>query len=280
MENTGKSSQPPGLGWGSVTAVILAGGLGTRLRQVVSDRPKVLAEVHGRPFLTHLLERLADSGTKRVVLCTGHMGDQIEAAFGNSYRGMSLAYSKEATPLGTGGALRLALPLITSHCALVMNGDSLCAVNLSTLWARHQMLGLEGTVVLVKSSETGRYGKVKVDAAGKVISFEEKISSNGSGWINAGVYLLNRRLIEGIPYGTSCSLERDMFSSWVQQGLHGYKSTGPFLDIGTPESYGLAEAFLMHRHWRRQATHSTNNGAVLKRATEADSKAPLSRLPQ
>ena len=109
-----------------VTAAILAGGLGTRLRSVVKDRPKVLAEIRGVPFLTYLLDQLAAAGVRDVVLCTGYMGEQVRSAFGDSYGGMCLSYSQESSPLGTAGALRLALPLFKSSSVLVMNGDSFC----------------------------------------------------------------------------------------------------------------------------------------------------------
>src|SRR4028119_1495914 len=106
------------------TAAILAGGLGTRLRAVVSDRPKVLAKVQERPFLAYLLQQLARSGIKSAVLCTGYMGEQVKIAFGDSCDSMRLLYSQETSQLDTAGALRLALPLIQSSSVLVMNGDS------------------------------------------------------------------------------------------------------------------------------------------------------------
>jgi NDP-sugar pyrophosphorylase family protein len=108
----------------SVTAVILAGGLGTRLRSVVADRPKVLADVCGRPFITYLLDVLAQSGISDVVLATGHMAEQIEDCLGDSYKGMQLFYSPEKKRLGTGGAVRLALRHVSNELVLVMNGDS------------------------------------------------------------------------------------------------------------------------------------------------------------
>jgi D-glycero-alpha-D-manno-heptose 1-phosphate guanylyltransferase len=245
MEHVTDPLRPTGVqSLGKMTAVILAGGLGTRLRQVVADRPKVLAEVQGRPMLAYLLQRLVSSGVSYVVLCTGHMGDQVQATFGESYRGLRLAYSQESSPLGTAGALRLALPLFESDSVLVMNGDSLCDVNLSSLCARHRALKAEGTIVLTELPDTSRYGAVRVDGEGFVASFDEKVGSSGPGWINAGIYLLNRSLIESIPADYPCSLERQMFPIWIQRGLYGYKFKGRFLDIGTPESYALAESFV------------------------------------
>ncbi len=111
---------------GNVTAAVLAGGLGTRLRGVLADCPKVLAPVKGKPFLAYLLEHLAGQGLRDVVLCVGYGSEQVEAVFGRSYAGLRLAYSCEPAPLGTAGAVRLALPMLESDPVLVMNGDSFC----------------------------------------------------------------------------------------------------------------------------------------------------------
>ena len=114
----------------NTTAVILAGGLGTRLRDAVANRPKVLAKVGPRPFLSYLLNQLAAAGIRHVVLCTGYMGQMVREAFGSKYRTMTLEYSLEPAPIGTAGALRLALPLLRSDPVLVMNGDSYCEADL------------------------------------------------------------------------------------------------------------------------------------------------------
>ena len=132
------------------TAVILAGGLGTRLREVVADRPKVLAEVNGRPFLACLLDRLVDAGILKVVLCTGYMAELVRETCGNSYRGTELLYSREESPLGTGGALRLALPLIDSDPVLVMNGDSFCDADLVLFARQHLSAAAQASLILVQ----------------------------------------------------------------------------------------------------------------------------------
>src|SRR5262245_14251159 len=119
----------------ATTALILAGGLGTRLRSAVADRPKVLAEIWGKPFLSYLLEQVASAGMRHIVLCVGYASEQIRATFGNTFAGMELTYSQETTRLDTAGALRLALPHFRSDPVLVMNGDSFCDVDLSDLWA-------------------------------------------------------------------------------------------------------------------------------------------------
>jgi NDP-sugar pyrophosphorylase family protein len=226
----------------SCTAAILAGGLGTRLRSVVADRPKVLAEVAGRPYLAHLLDQLADAGIRRCVLCTGHLGDQVEEAFGAHYRGMTLDYSREPEPLGTGGAMRHALPYLEGHQVLVLNGDSFCRVDLNRFQAFHVTGGTSASLVLVEVPDAGRYGQVEVTADGRVVRFQEKVVGAGRGWINAGIYLLDRAVIGAMPPGV-VSLERQVFPSLVLRGLRGFRTEGPFLDIGMPESYRAAERF-------------------------------------
>jgi NDP-sugar pyrophosphorylase family protein len=226
-----------------LTAAILVGGFGTRLRPVVADRPKVLAEVQGRPFLAYLLDQIADAGLRSVVLCTGYMGDQVQAVFGDTYGGLHVTYSREMSPLGTAGALRLALPLLASDPVLIMNGDSFCDTDLQAFWRWHGARGAEAALLLHKTGDTRRYGRVRVNAEGRVLSFEEKSDNGGAGWMNAGIYMLSRRLLLTIPMGRAVSLEREMFPAWIEQGLDGYRSTGRFVDIGTPEAYATTEQF-------------------------------------
>lgn len=246
LRTVARSSHPDGLR--QVTALILAGGLGTRLRPVVSDRPKVLAPVAGRPFLSYLLDQLADAGLTRVVLCTGHLGEQIRGLLGRSYRGLHVHYSQEPSPLGTGGALRLAQPLITSGTVLVMNGDSYCDVDLAELWACHQERHAAASTLVRWVADARRFGRVRLDEAGVIRGFDEKRGPDGGGWINAGVYLLGLDLIRTIPTGVALSLEREVLPVWVEAGLvHGCPGEGAFLDIGTPESYRDAQAFFGKR---------------------------------
>ena len=225
------------------TAVVFAGGLGTRLRSAVADRPKVLAEVRGRPFLSYLLDQLVDAGFSRAVLCTGYMAEQVEAAFGDAHGVMRIDYSREAGPLGTGGALRLALDRLDSDPVLVMNGDSFCHADLIGLWARHLDVGAEATMLLVEVPDTARYGRVTLDANGALTAFTEKGSVTGPGWINAGAYVLRRAVVESISPGGVVSLEKEVLPLLVGRGLYGFDTDGPFLDIGTPESYAAAEQF-------------------------------------
>jgi D-glycero-alpha-D-manno-heptose 1-phosphate guanylyltransferase len=238
-----------------VTGAILAGGLGTRLRSVVSDRPKVLAPVRGKPFLAHLLDQLLEAGVGRVVLLTGYRGEQIQEAFGDQYRELALAYSIEPAPLGTAGALRFALSQLfpasapgtngALHGVLVLNGDSYCDADFTKFRAFHEQQRGDASLVLAQVPDTSRFGKVEVGPNHRLQRFLEKQAAGGSGWINAGIYLLNRELIEQIPAGRAVSIEREMFPEWLRnRNLLGFRSEGAFLDIGTPESYQAAEEFL------------------------------------
>lgn len=229
----------------ALTAAILAGGLGTRLRLVLADRPKVLAEVHGRPFLAYLLDQLSTSGLRTVVLCTGYLGEQIRHEFGDSYGNLDLLYSQEASPLGTGGALRLALPLFQADPILVMNGDSFCDMDLGAFWGWHRSVRGEASLALVKMANSTRYGRVRVGADGAVLSFEEKSGRGDPGWVNAGIYLLTRSFIQAIPENRAISLEKDIFPAWIGRSLYGYQTEGCFLDIGTPEAYAEAGRFFV-----------------------------------
>lgn len=228
-------------GLDNLTAAILAGGQGTRLRAVVVDRQKVVASVAGRPFLMRLLDQLADAGLRRAVICTGYKSEQVAELAGREYRGMSLRYSPEPGPLGTAGALRLALPLLESDPVLVMNGDSFCETDLAAFWRTHRERNATSSIVVREVADTSQSGRVSYDANGAVTSFVEKGASAGPGWINAGIYLLGRALLEGIPAGRPVSLERETFPAWIGRGLCAFPTTGKFLDIGTPESYAAAQ---------------------------------------
>jgi NDP-sugar pyrophosphorylase family protein len=171
------------------------------------------------------------------------MGERVQAIFGDTYGGIQLAYSPETSPLGTAGALRLALPLFASDPVLIMNGDSFCDTDLQAFWTWHSARRADGTLLLHKTLDTKRYGRVRVNAEGLVLNFDEKSDNGESGWMNTGIYLLSRRLLLTIPMGREVSLEREMFPMWSGQGLYGYRSAGRFLDIGTPEAYAAAEQF-------------------------------------
>lgn len=225
-------------------AVILCGGLGTRLQPIVSDRPKSMAVVRGRPFLEWLLLALVARGVRRVVLATGHRGNIIGEHLGDGQRlGLDLAYSRESQPLGTAGSMRLAASCTSTSPLLVMNGDSFCAFDLESMLRMHVTRGALATIWLQDVELTDRFGSVQVAEDGQVLGFREKVAA-ARGLVSAGVYLLERKVVESIPPGRNASLELDVFPSLAGRGLYALAGHGVFLDIGTPESYEQAAYIL------------------------------------
>lgn len=224
-----------------LTAVILAGGLGTRLRSVVQDRPKVLANVAGRPFLTYVLDQIVCAGIKRAVVCTGYLGDSISDVLNDDYKGLQLVYSHETTPLGTAGALRHGLPLVQKFPVLVFNGDSYVNVDLDGFVKFHYECKSTMTMALAKKQCSGAFGLVELGERGVVKRFSEKESTGKSEWVNAGIYSLEKQLIESIPEGQNISFEREILPKWIGHGLYGYAQQGELFDIGTPLSLSEAQ---------------------------------------
>jgi D-glycero-alpha-D-manno-heptose 1-phosphate guanylyltransferase len=231
------------------SVAILAGGLGTRLRSVVEDRPKVLAPVAGRPFLAYLLDQLSWAGVRKTVLLGGFGADQLHEEFSTQYAGMKLEYSVESEPLGTAGAIRLALPFFEDETILILNGDSYCDVNLQKFWQIHQGECRRASMVLTQVENASRFGEVQLGPDDCIARFKEKNPRSGPGWINAGIYLLERNLIEEMNTCQSLSLERDILPNWVAKGsLFGFRAGTRFIDIGVPESYSAAERFFSTLH--------------------------------
>lgn len=226
-----------------ISVAILAGGLGTHLASVVPGRQKVVVKIGKRPFLEYVLIQLNKAGFRKIVICTGHLADQVREAFGDTYQSLSLQYSKEKSPLGTAGAIRFALPLLTSKNILVMNGDTFLETDLKKFFEFHLKKGANGTIIVTSVASTSRYGSVELDKNDRIVSFEEKKENGGVGFINGGMCLFKRPLLFEIPESKTISLEKDMFPTWVGKRLYGYKSNGGFIDIGIPESYKEAEDF-------------------------------------
>jgi D-glycero-alpha-D-manno-heptose 1-phosphate guanylyltransferase len=225
-------------------AMILMGGKGTRLRNIVSDRPKPMAEVAGRPFVEWLLLGLGTQGVRRVIFCTGYMSEVIEAHFGNGRQwDMEIVYARDPFPLGTAGAVRYALSQICSDRFLVMNGDSYCSFDISRLEDVHSIYDARATLWLVSVDDSRHYGSVSIDEHGAVQAFCEKLPKKRAGLINAGVYLLEREVVHSIPMGRATSIETDLFPQLIGRGLYAVVGEGPFIDIGTPEAYNKAQQF-------------------------------------
>ena len=266
-------------GYSEVTAYILAGGFGTRLRQVVDDRPKALAEIAGRPYIFHLLDALARAGLRRIVLCTGHLAQQLEQAVGPSYRGMDILYSREDTPLGTGGALSLALSRYPAQLALALNGDSLLDADLGAFLGWYSAQDFQAALLLVPMDDTARYGRVESDKAGRVLGFVEK-GAAGPGFISAGVYLLAPGALSGIVPGQAASIEQDVFPALTTAGkLGAHKTQARFLDIGTPESYAAAGAFLLGPGPWRGAVFLDRDGTIIAERHYLSDPAGVELLP-
>lgn len=225
-----------------IDALILCGGLGTRLRPLIADRPKGLAEVAGTPLLDILVAELLRQGCRRIIFCVGHLKEQIIA----HYRGRNDAeflFAEEDMPLGTGGALRNALPQVQSDPFLVLNGDSLCHVDLEQFLAFHRDRQATASLVLAEPGERHDGGIVRVDAEMRIAQFQEK--PNGlippGSYISAGIYLLQRRSAVVGPKRLQYSLETDVFPAIVAEGCcYGFPVAGKVLDIGTPERYRQA----------------------------------------
>lgn len=226
-------------------AIVLAGGLGTRLREVVPDWPKPMAPVAGRPFLEILLRSLATKGFSNVVLSVGFMAEKIINHFGSQYAGIKLKYVVEDHPLGTGGAIRLAMPHCLNDHVFILNGDTFLDIEeklIEKQWHdRHNPI-----IVAKMSMDTARYGKILVEN-GLAIGFDEK-GKSGPGLINAGCYIFNRGLLDGFDLHKNFSLENDFLTSIVKtKPIDVYITNGKFIDIGVPEDYLRAQTELADR---------------------------------
>jgi len=227
-------------------AVILAGGLGTRLREAVPDLPKPMAPVAGRPFLAWLLERLERQGVRHAVLAVGYRAEAIERHFGPASGALRLSYAHEREPLGTGGALRQALRLVGAFPALAMNGDSLVDLDFAAMKATHAAAGVRLTMALAQVEDAGRYGRVVV-RDGRVVAFEAK-GRPGPGAINAGVYLVESGLLDDPALGERFSFEKDFLeprAATLPVGAH--SAGGGFIDIGVPADYERAQRLFAAR---------------------------------
>ena len=225
-------------------AILLCGGLGTRLRSVVSDRPKPMADIAGKPFLHYLVKMLSESGVKHLIFALGYMGEQIEAYFksGEDY-GLSISYSYEDSPLGTGGAIRNALSHVSEENVLVLNADTYFHTDYESLLREQLKNKAAMTIAGRKIEDISRYGAILKDESGRILRWNEKMSPDQAeascpGEINGGIYVMQKSLIEKIPEGKQ-SLENDCIPAWLEDGvyLQALPSDGYFMDIGIPEDY-------------------------------------------
>jgi D-glycero-alpha-D-manno-heptose 1-phosphate guanylyltransferase len=223
-------------------AVLLVGGLGTRLRSVVPSRPKPLAPVGNRSFLALLVEQLRHQGMRHLIMCTGYLADRIENEFGDGQQwGVTIEYSKEPNPLGTAGAVKFAQRYLQDlPDFLVMNGDSFVEADFHGLFRFHRSHGGLVSMVAVEVENACRYGTVDIDDSSRVTRFLEKTGNQAPGVVSAGVYIFDRAIFEHIPEGPA-SLENNVFPGLLAQGVFAFKQKGVFIDIGTPEDYARAQ---------------------------------------
>lgn len=228
-------------------AVVLAGGLGTRLRAVVADVPKPMAPIEGRPFLEWLLEYWISQGIRRFVISVGYLAERITSHFGRRWGGAEIAYAAEPAPLGTGGGLLMALGQAQSRDVLLLNGDTFFAVVLSELAEAHRAKAADWTLALFRSTDVQRYLGVGLDAGGALSSLVPT-NSGGELLVNGGVYLIRRSSLKQLPWkaGDRFSLESDLLPHGLKAGwrLFGREFSRPFVDIGVPEDYRRAGAVL------------------------------------
>ena len=226
-------------------ARILAGGFGTRLKEVVKDVPKPLADIAGKPFLAYLLQNLRNHGVKKVVISVGYLQEKIVEYFSDNYLGMSVSYAREDKPLGTGGAIINSLKFIDQNQpVLVLNGDSFLQVDYQKLFAAHKK---NLTMVLRKMDDCSRYGRVVFDENFVIKNFEEKPldklgMTSSEGFINGGIYLLDPKIFKRFSVPEAFSFESDFLAkelSWLEP--QAFTAEGYFIDIGIPEDYARAQ---------------------------------------
>ena len=236
---------------GNTDVIILCGGEGKRLRSVVSNRPKVLAEVASRVFLDILVDRLLSYGFRRIILSVGYMKEEVFKHFDNHPNSKNILFAEEEIPLGTGGALKNAAQLVKSDDFLVMNGDSFCGADLSKLYLFHKEKKGVLSIAVAVAQEPSDYGVVSSNILGQVLSFNEKASVSHGGFVNAGIYFMAKKILGIMPPQKVFSLEYDFFPEILNHKCFAFDSEAELIDIGTPERYKLAQKFFSSQPVKR-----------------------------
>ena len=242
-------------------AIVLVGGEGTRLRPLTSDVPKPAVTLVDRPFLAYAIEWLAAHGVSEIVLACGFLPEVLREALGDEEEraGVRITYVAEPEPLGTAGAIRFAAEAIGERLEdrfFALNGDVLADLDLSALMRAHRERGARATIGLHPVDDSSAYGLVRCDGEGQVLEFLEKTGEAVPGEINAGAYVLERSVLDLVPAGRACSIEREVFPRLVDGGLCGLLLDGYWMDIGTPERYLQASWDILERavHTRVEPT--------------------------
>jgi NDP-sugar pyrophosphorylase family protein len=229
-----------------IDAILLCGGAGLRLRSVTGGVPKSMVNVGGRPFLELLLRQLRRHGFRRVILAVGYQQDVIHSYFGERVFDLSIEYSSESSPLGTGGALRNASRLVESDSALVMNGDSYTPADLCCFATDYREAKADVSLVVVRADGRADCGLVSIDQNRNVLGFREKQFSPNPRYVNAGIYMVARRILSEITPRIRLSLEEELFPQWLAGGksVRAFVFSGRCMDIGTPERLLIAQDVL------------------------------------
>ena len=238
--------------------LVLCGGLGTRLRSVVSDRPKPMAMIEERPFVDFVIDHFVQHGVQRIILCTGYLGNHIAEWYAGRSRAYELLMSREGSPLGTAGALRQAVGLIRSDPFMVVNGDSLINVDPEDFLKFHTAKGGCASVTLVNASMRADVGFVTIAPDARITAFAERQPDASSRFHNAGVYLFERPLVEQLPEHRPYSIEVDLLPALLSRGVFGFVSDASLYDIGTPER--LEGYRSSCRTWSSELQASKNTG--------------------
>jgi D-glycero-alpha-D-manno-heptose 1-phosphate guanylyltransferase len=221
-------------------AIVLAGGLGTRLKSVVSDLPKCMAPVNGQPFLYYLLQDLGQKGFRHVILSLGYKHETVEQWVNALQWPFRISTVVEDSPLGTGGAIRLAMGKATEDRVFILNGDTYFHIDFHRLLLHHFRASASISIALKRMEHFDRYGTVTTDASGKILEFVEKKPCT-EGYINGGIYLVNNPL-SLFPDTAAFSFETEVLQQRVTTGdLYGHAFDGYFIDIGIPEDYAKAD---------------------------------------
>jgi D-glycero-alpha-D-manno-heptose 1-phosphate guanylyltransferase len=231
------------------TAVILAGGLGTRLRETVPDLPKPMAPIANRPFLEYQLDYWIDQGVDRFILSVGYLKNKIINHFGLKYKNSTIEYAIEDEPLGTGGALLLASKGLTEPF-LVLNGDTFIEVNLDKLCKFHLKKKSDLTLSLFKTSQLERYMGIKIGLNDEILKLKVKITEE-NGFANGGVYLITPKILNSLTFKKWCrvSFEDEILPTILSNNdvlLYGMECKGKFIDIGIPADFYRAQEVLTH----------------------------------
>lgn len=215
--------------------IILCGGLGTRLKSVLSDRPKPMADIHGRPFVSLIVDQFLRHGARRFIFSTGHFGEMIEHWFRCHGQGYNTQFVRDPSPLGTGGALAAAMRLVRSNPFWVLNGDSLCELDPERLLRFHTRKRARVTIAVTPADTREDTGTVTLGEDDRLLSMVEKPRRRMTGYHNAGIYLFDRTVEALFPKSHSWSLERELLPLLIAQPCYGFVTASPLYDIGTPE---------------------------------------------